>query len=557
MKTGSGGFNRRNFVAGSVSLLALAKRASSQQGPFSQKGAYTDANFAGNPIVGPFRPNWESLKAYRYPDWFRDAKFGIWAHWSPQCVPEMGDWYARGMYVQGSRQYDYHVKTYGHPSKFGYKDICNIWRAENWSPDELIRLYAKTGAKYFVALGNHHDNFDCWNSKYQPWNSVNVGPKRDIVGTWERAARAHGLRFGITFHGTPGRVWREFMPVRYGSDETGPLEGVPYDGVLTKADGRGKWWEGMDPMQLNGDPHDKYDPCPKFVEQFMLRVQDIIDQHHPDLLYFDDSSDWSFDAGAPAGRELKVWLGIPELTPPIMAYYYNANIRRNAGKLEAVFNIKNVPAAVASTLVLDHEASQAGDIENSPWQSDICIGGWHYSRWIFENHKYQTPASMVHFLVDVVSKNGNLLLNIPLPGHGRPDDDEFAFLDKFGQWMALNSEAIYSTRPWKVYGEGPTKIDGQTPYGALPGYVAGDIRFTAKWDQLYAIALAWPEDGRLVIKSLASDSPNYPGEIARIGMLGSEPNLQWSRNADGVTVKLPQKPPCEYAYVLKINRSGA
>ena len=171
MSIGSGGFNRRKFVAGSAALLALADKAFALDGPSKQQDTYTDPNFSSGPITGPFRPNWESLKAYRCPDWFRDAKFGIWAHWSPQCVPEQGDWYARGMYVQGSSQYNYHVKTYGHPSRFGYKDICNIWRAEKWNPEELIRLYAKTGARYFVALGNHHDNFDCWNSRHQPWTA--------------------------------------------------------------------------------------------------------------------------------------------------------------------------------------------------------------------------------------------------------------------------------------------------------------------------------------------------------------------------------------------------
>ena len=248
-----------------------------------------------------------------------------------------------------------------------------------------------------------------------------------------------------------------------------------------------------------------------------------------------------------------MWLGIPELTPRIMAYYYNSNIRRNGGKLDAVLNIKHVPKPVLSTLVLDHEASRAGDIENDPWQSDICIGNWHYSRSIYENHKYRTAATMVPFLVDVVSKNGNLLLNIPLPGHGRPDDDELAFLDKFGQWMAINGEAIYSTRPWKISGEGPSKANVEKPYGAIEPYVQGDIRFTAKGDALYAIALAWPDDGKLMIKSLGSNSPYYPGEIAKIGLLGSEPNLQWSRSPDGVTVKLPERAPCDFAYVFKIN----
>ncbi len=557
MNNRSGHFNRRQFVAGGAALLGLSTASHAEQAVSSHQGAYTDPNFSNGPIEGPFRPNWESLKAYRCPDWFRDAKFGIWAHWSPQCVPEQGDWYARGMYIEGSSQYDYHVKTYGHPSQFGYKDICNIWRAEEWDPEELIRLYAKTGAKYFVALGNHHGNFDCWNSKHQPWNSVNVGPKRDIVGTWEKMARAHGLRFGITYHGTPARVWREFLPVRYGSDATGPLKGVPYDGVLTKSDGRGKWWDGMDPQEFNGYVHDKNSPCPEFVANFMLRVQDIIDQYNPDLLYFDDNCDWSFDGGAPAGRELKVWLGMPELTPPIMAYYYNANLRRNSGKLEAVFNIKEVPVPVRETVVRDFEMSQAGEIQSAPWQTDACIGGWHYSRSIFENHRYKTAQSMVHLLVDVVSKNGNLLLNIPLPGSGRPDSDEFAFLDKFGGWMALNNEAIYSTRPWKLHGEGPTKPDGERAYGPLPTYVPGDIRFTTKGDTLYAIALAWPQDGKLVIRSLAPNLPYYRGEIDRIGLLGTSKKLQWSRDANGVTIQLPAAPPCEYAFVFKISPSGA
>lgn len=544
MSHGSGRFGRRKFVAGGAGLLA----ANSALG---QRGGYSDSSFAGGPISGPFRPYWESLKAYRYPEWFRDAKFGIWAHWSPQCVPEQGDWYARGMYVQNSAQYNYHVKTYGHPSQFGYKDICHNWKGENWNPEELIRLYAKTGAKYFVALGNHHDNFDCWDSKYQPWNCVKVGPKKDIVGTWSKIARAHGLKFGVTIHGTPGRVWREFMPVRYGSDANGPMKGVPYDGLVTKADGRGKWWDGMDPQDLNGRPHDKNDPCPEFVENFLLRVQDVIDKYNPELLYFDDNSDWDFDRGGGG-----VWLGIPELTPHIMAYYYNANMRRNGGKLDAVFNIKNVPAAVTSTLVRDFEMSQAGALEPNPWQTDACIGSWHYNRSLLENHRYRTPEAMVHLLVNVVAKNGNLLLNIPLPGHGKPDADEMAFLDKFGSWMALNSEAIYSTRPWKVAGEGPTQSTGATPYGATPRFAPGDIRFTTKGDTLYAIALAWPEDKKLVIKSLATESPHYRGEISRVGLVGSEPNLVYLRTAEGLTVTLPEKPPCDYAYVLKINPLG-
>jgi alpha-L-fucosidase len=197
----------------------------------------------------PFKPTWDSLvDGYRTPDWFRDAKFGIWAHWSAQCVPEMGDWYARNMYIQGNGQYDHHVRTYGHPTKIGFMEMQNRWKAENWDPGALMDLYVKAGAKYFVSLANHHDNFDAYESKYHPWNSVRVGPKKDIVGIWAKVARAKGLRFGVSNHSS--RAWHWQAPA-YGYDIEGPLAGQRYDAFnLTKADGKGKWWEGLDPQDL-------------------------------------------------------------------------------------------------------------------------------------------------------------------------------------------------------------------------------------------------------------------------------------------------------------------
>jgi len=192
--------------------------------------------------AGPFQPTWESLKRFQPPEWFRDAKFGIWAHWNAQSVPEMGDWYANYMYVPGGREYKYHVAHYGHPSKFGFKDIINLWHAEKWDSENLIALYKKAGAKYFVALANHCDNFDCWDSKYQPWNSMRVGPKKDIVGDWARAARAAGLRFGVSVHASHAWSWLEKSQ---GADKDGPLAGVPFDGKLTRADGKGLWWDSI------------------------------------------------------------------------------------------------------------------------------------------------------------------------------------------------------------------------------------------------------------------------------------------------------------------------
>ena len=200
-------------------------------------------------VPGPFQPTWESLKAgYKTPEWFRDAKFGIWNHWTAQCVPEQGDWYARRMYLQGEAQYKHHLETYGHPSKVGWMEIDNLWKAENWKPQELMNLYVAAGAKYFTALANHHDNFDNYNSRFHNWNSVNIGPKKDIVGTYGKLAREHGLRFAVTNHAS--HAWHWLQPA-YAYDPEGPMAGVRYDAYnLTKADGKGKWWEGYDPQEL-------------------------------------------------------------------------------------------------------------------------------------------------------------------------------------------------------------------------------------------------------------------------------------------------------------------
>ena len=533
---------RRSFLVGGASAITWAGMANR---------AYTQV-FRGRVPNAPFQPYWESLKAYHCPDWYRDAKLGIWAHWSPQCVPEQGDWYARNMYVQGSRQYQYHVKTYGHPSQFGSKDVCDLWKAERWDPEALIQLYKRAGAEYFVALATHHDNFDCWNSKHQPWNCINVGPKRDIVGTWAKAARSHNLRFGVTYHGTPGRVWDEFLPVRYQSDTTGSLAGVPYDGMQTIADGRGKWWQGLDPQMLNGKPHLKNTPCPEFTQQFLLRVQDVIDSYDPDLLYFDDNAQFDFDDGG--NLNLKVWLGIPDLAPQIMAYYYNRNMQTHGGHLEAVMNLKTVPEPVWGTLTRDFEASMEDKLQEDPWQTDLCIGNWHYSRSLFENHRYQKASLIIPMFVDIVSKNGNLLLNIPLPGHGEPDSDEIAFLNEVIDWQQVNSEAIKGTRPWKVYGEGPSTHAARIGSYQLSRlkFDHTDIRFTAKGNTLYAIALGWPTDGKFVITSLADGSANYPGQIAKVEMLGSKSNLLWTRGPQGLEIQAPDIQPCKYAYSFRI-----
>ena len=336
-------------------------------------------------------------------------------------------------------------------------------RPSDGIPTRWSNLYKRAGAEYLVALATHHDNFDCWNSKYQPWNCVNIGPKRDIVGTWAKVARSNGLRFGVSYHGTPHRVWDEFLPVRYKSDTTGPLAGVPYDGMQTIADGKGKWWEGMDPQMINGKPHLKNTPCPEFVQQFLLARAGCDRSTTTPTSSISMTVRNSISMTADPNSDLKVWLGIPDLAPQIMAYYYNKNVQAHGGRLEGVVDLKEVPEPVWGTLTRDFEMSLADKLQENPWQTEACIGHWHYERAVFENHTYQKASFIIPFLVDIVSKNGNLLLSIPLPGHGEPDSDELAFLDELADWQQVNTEAIKGTRPWRIFGEGPSTEAKQIP----------------------------------------------------------------------------------------------
>jgi alpha-L-fucosidase len=503
---------------------------------------------------GPFQPSWDSLKQYHAPQWFADAKFGIWAHWTAQCVPERGDWYAQYMYREGGNNNKFHIATYGHPSKFGFKDIDNIWHAENWDPDKLMALYKRAGAQYFVALANHHDNFDCFDSAYQPWNSVNIGPKKDIVGVWAAAARKNGLRFGVTEH--CARAWSWFE-ITQGADKQGPFAGIPYDGKLTKADGKGLWWDGLDPQDLYAQNHPvgmKINAAGEvgqaYCDKFLNRTIDLIDKYHPDLLYFDDSV-------LPLNNVCDAGL-------KIAAHYYNSSIKWHDGQNEAVMNTKGLNEQQRQCLVWDIERGLADKIEPFVWQTDTCIGQWHYNRDVLDKHTYKSADTVIHMLADIVSKNGNLLLNIPVKGDGTIDTDEVAFLEEMAKWMDVNSECIVGTRPWVVYGEGPSTLP--PPASTQPAttrrsnnfnegktvYTAEDIRFTTKGDALYVIAMGWPSGGTLTVKSLAKDSGNFKGDIGEVQMLGVQGGLKYERDDKGLTIDLPIEKTGDHAYVFKV-----
>ena len=483
--------------------------------------------------AGPFQPTWASLQTYKTPEWFRDAKFGIWAHWGPQCQPEMGDWYARFLYEPAQKRpwaravYAFHLARYGHPSEFGFKDVIRTWRAENWDPEKLMALYRRAGAGYFMALANHHDNFDLWDSKYQTWNAARLGPGKDLVAGWAAAARRAGLRFGVSVHAA--RAWEWYEPSR-GADSAGPFAGVPYDGSLTAADGRGRWWDGLDPQDLYAQNHaPNAKPSPAYRNKFFNRTLDLINRYDPDLVYFDDTV-------LPFYPETDLGL-------KIAAHFYNASLARHSGKLEAVLNGKQLTEPQRHAMVYDLERGKSPGILPLPWQTDTCIGSWHYDRSLYEQDRYKTAPEIIRMLVDIVSKNGNLMLNIPLRGDGTADPAEIAILGDIAAWMDLNRIAIFATRPWRIYGEGPSTV-AAVEKGSFDGikdtgqFTAEDIRFTASKDghTLFAIFMDRPTGpAHVTIASLTSAD-----RIADVSMLGGHQRLAWVTSSAGLTVTLAE-----------------
>jgi alpha-L-fucosidase len=510
--------------------------------------------------AGKFAPTWASLEQYQVPQWFKDAKFGIWAHWGPQCQPEEGDWYARQMYREGYGQNVAHLAKYGHPSEFGFKDVIHTWKAENWDPDKLMALYKRAGAQYFFALANHHDNFDLWDSQYQPWNSVAVGPKKDLIAGWAKAAKNQGLRFGVSVHAAHAWSWYELAQ---NADKKGPKAGVPYDGKLTKADGQGKWWDGLDPQDLYAQNHAPSEGFPNpgkihsqwnwdngasqpdaaYCEKFYNRTVDLINRYNPDLIYFDDTA-------------LPLW-PVSDAGLKIAAHFYNHNMQQHDGRLEAVLFGKILTADQRQAMVWDIERGQSNKIEPDVWQTDTCLGNWHYQRSLYDHNRYKSAKTVIQTLANVVSKNGNLLLNVPVRGDGTIDNKEIAVVEGIAAWMEVNQECIFGTRPWKVFGEGPASEGAPlTAQGFNEGkgkaFSAEDVRFTTKAGTLYMIVLGVPKKD-LPIKALGTAAKLLEKEIKSIKLLGSDEKVQWSQTADILSIKAPEKSPNDIAIVYKIS----
>jgi alpha-L-fucosidase len=500
--------------------------------------------------TGRFEPTWASLKQYSSaPEWYRDAKFGIWAHWGPQCQPEQGDWFARFMYYSGSQR-NWFTSNYGSATNLGFKDVINSWKAQNWDPDSIVKVYKNAGAMYFFVMGNHHDNLDMWDSKYQEWNTVNVGPHKDIVGGWEKAARENGLRFGVSIHASHAWTWYE------------PSQN--YDGNLTKADSAGKWWAGLDPQELyaqkhshssgwdnSGTIHSQWNwvngasiPSSDYCAKFYNRTLDMIKKYNPDLIYFDDTS-LPFVAVDNSGNRSTTT--VSDVGLKIAASFYNKGANSNNGKVNNVIFGKILTTDEKECLVWDVERGIPDKPQDKPWQTCTCIGDWHYNRSIYNNNGYKSANTVIHMLIDIVSKNGNLLLNVPLRGDGTYDEKELAVVKGITAWMNVNKEGIYGTRPWIIFGEGPTaeRASALTGQGFNEGssYNVNDIRYVQKGDSLiYATIMGWPTTGKAVLASLASNLPYLTRTIKSVQILGGTA-LTFTRNTEGLIINLPSTKP--------------
>jgi alpha-L-fucosidase len=475
---------------------------------------------------GPFEGTRASLRKYEIPAWFGDAKFGIWAHWGPQSAIEYGDWYARNMYLEGSPDYNYHVQTYGHPSKFGFKDTIAAWKAERFEPNELMKLYKKAGAKYFMSMGVHHDNFDLWDSRHQRWNATTMGPKKDIVGLWKKAAQAEGLKFAVSDH-----LWitYKWFSVSHASDTKGPRAGVPYDGA------------NQDNFDLYVDSDDVWKTLdwnesgiPDWWKRhWFLRIKNLVDQYEPDLLYVDGA------------------LPFEDYGLSLVAHYYNLSAKKNGGRVETVYTSKRLEDTEKGIAVFDVERGVVDKIWPRPWQTDTCIGNWHYKRGV----QYKTPKTIVDMLVDIVSRNGNLMLNFPLPASGALDTEELNILSEIATWMAVNSSAIYGTRPWKIFGDGPSTAaaaeDAKFNESQRKDLTADDVRFTTLGSTLFAFVMGWPEY-QAVIRPLATGTALRVGKIQNVELLGFNGKLEWTQDNNGLKITLPAERPCQHAVTFKI-----
>jgi alpha-L-fucosidase len=476
--------------------------------------------------LGPFRPDWESLQKYEVPEWYKDAKFGIFIHWGVYCVPAFGsEWYPRDMYREGSEEYKHHIATYGPQDKFGYRDFIPMFKAEHFDPAAWAKLFKEAGAKYVVPVAEHHDGFAMYDSGLSDWTAAKMGPHRDVIGDLAKAVRAEGLHFGTSSH----RVEHNFF-LGVGRAIPSDINDPEYAAFYGPAH---NWLENK-----RGTPvsNDFTYVSSAWADDWLARSSEIVEKYHPDIMYFD----W--------------WIGQPSIRPDLTrfaAFYYNASLKY--GDHIGVINYKDW-ALQERSAVLDLERGQLGNIRPLYWQTDTSISNKSWGN--IENDTFKSPQFVVHQLIDIVSKNGNLLLNIGPRSDGTIPDEVQQVLRDVGAWLAVNGDAIYGTRPWKIPGEGPTKVAAGSFHDTdTANYTAADFRFTTKGNDLYAIELGWPASGEAVIQTLATVGGGR--KIDSVALLGSDAKLQFRQQPDGLHIQLPVQAPGKFAYAFRIVFEGA
>ncbi|MBN2613167.1 MAG: alpha-L-fucosidase [Bacteroidales bacterium] len=521
---------------------------------------------------GPFEPTWESIEK-NYPGepaWLREAKFGIWVHFGPQSAGESGDWYARNLYKPGHWAYKNHLKRYGHPSEVGYKDVLRDWNPTKLDPVMLTGIYEDAGARFLMIQGVHHDNFDLWDSKYHPWNSVNIGPKRDLLGEWAKACRANNMHFGVTFHHEYTWWWWQ---AAFGCDTVGEKKGVPYDGNLTLADGKGKWWEGYDPRLLYGVDLREYkgvisaansgwSPPPDgifvnhqdyarwYATQWALRIMDVVEHYDPDFIYTDGTVQGPF-TGNGTGMGIKA-----NAMPLVMADYYNRTLKRHGAV--NTFSIVKFRHKTNGTVNTEEFGVPADIKTDQPWIAEAPVGDWFYA----PNFTYDA-GMMIRYIIEAIARDGNAALCISLLPDGSLDEGSRKMLKEVGVWMRRNGEAVYGSRAWKIPGEGE-QINGKLKM--LPGgklehrhaefkFNEQDFRFTVgKNGALYAFCMVVPKPGiKIKIKSLGTDVTYLDKPVKSIGLLGYEGKLKWKQEAGGLVITCPSEMPFATSVVFKID----
>jgi alpha-L-fucosidase len=459
---------------------------------------------------GPFEPTWESLTGYQVPDWFRDAKFGVFVHWGPYCVPAFGnEWYSRNMYQPDMAEFEHHRRVHGPQNEFGYKDFIPKLTGENFDPDGWAALFRQAGAQYVVPVAEHHDGFAMYDSVLNPWNAAAMGPQRDVIGQLADSVRAHSMVFGLSSHRAE-HWW--FMNGGMGFDSD------------VRAGHHADFYGPAQPQELP--------PGPQFIEDWLARTAELIERYQPQLVYFD----W--------------WIHQPAFKPHLprlAAFYYNSAAAWQRG---AVLAYKH-DAFAPGTAVYDVERGASALLRADPWQADTAVSrtSWGY----VEDHDYKSSTELLAVLADTVSKNGCLLLNVGPRADGTIPEPEAQLLRAIGAWLAVNGEAIYASRPWTVYGEGPARVaEGQFTESAAPSYGPADLRFTTRDDHLYVIALGGAEDGRIHVRSLARDLTLYPRQIGTVHLLGRPEPLEYEHRENALTVRLPENTPAGPMPVLRI-----